>query len=234
LIRIGALAALAALLACRSEPVASVAGAPEPAASAAAAPPFDAARFDPAARAFVEAALAYAETCNLETDEPGNWFDYITYDVCSTDTKDTGPVIAAGKTFQDVAAPMANPPVPAKALADQVRIFREWAEGVEKIQVSRGTMLLYQGLALAYNAYKPEAKVPTEPKRALDQFFVEYPQRGVAYIWEQKGCYDAQTLQYNGCEPGRPTVRLDRYAIHRQRGTPLAWRSSPQGPFLAD
>jgi len=234
LIRTAALAALAPLLACRSEPVAVDTGSAGPAASADAAPPFDAARFDPAARAFVDAALAYAETCNLRAEAPEGWFDFITYDVCSTEAKDLDPVLAAGKAFQDVAAPMAALPIPAKAVADQVRIFREWADGVAKIQVSRGTMALYQGVALAYNAYKPDAKVPTEPKRALDQYFVAYPERGVAYIWEQVGCYDPKTFEWLGCDPARPTVRIDRYGIHRARGTPLPWRSSSQGPFLAE
>ena len=129
---------------------------------------------------------------------------------------------------------MADKPVLAQALADQIDVFQTWMDGISKIEVSRGTLRVYQGLALAFDAYKPDAKVPTEPKHALDQYFVAYPERGVAYIWEQVNCYDPKTFNWVNCEPSHPYVRLDRYAIHRKRGTPLLWRSSPQGPFIAE
>ena len=227
-----ALVGSAAVLGCRSEPVAAIGA--SAAGSASSAPVFDAGRFDPAARAVVDAALAYAETCNLKAEEPTGWFDFITYDVCSNEAKDLDPAIAAGKSLEQTTAGMRALPLPARAVAEEARIFVEFVEGVAKIHVSRGTMRLYQDLALAWNAYKPDAKAPTEPKHALDQYFVAYPERGVAYIWEQTGCYDEKTVEWVGCDPVHPYVRLDRYGVHRKRGTPLPWRSSPQGPFLAN
>lgn len=227
------LACSLSLTACHSEPVAGDV-APAPPASGAAVVPFDAARFDASAKGFVDAALTYAETCNLEAEQPGYWFDFITYDVCSTDAKDIAGVISASDTFQAAATGMTDLPVAATAVVEQVKIFRSWVEQVQKIKVTRGTMLVYQGLSLAYNAYKPNAVVPTEPKHALDQYFVVYPSRGVAYIWEQRLCYDPETLYYTGCDPTKTTVRMDRYEIHRKRGTPLKWKTSPQGPFLVD
>ena len=228
-----ALGGAAALLGCRTEPVGAME--PSPTGSPSGAPTaFDAGRFDPAAKALLDAALAYAETCNLKAEAPTGWFDFITYDVCSDAAKDVDPVIAASKALEQVVAGMRDLPLSARGMAEESRIFREWAEGVAKIHVSRGTMRLYQDLALAWNAYKPDAQAPTEPKHALDQYFVAYPDRSVAYIWEQIDCYDEKTLVWLSCDPAHPYVRMDRYTVHRKRGTPLVWRSSPQGPFLAN
>jgi hypothetical protein len=195
---------------------------------------FDAASFDPAAKAFVAAALSYAETCDLKAEEPTGWFDFINYDICSSRPQDFEPVFAAKEAFDRATESMLHVPLLARDLGDQIRIFANWIDGVSKIQVSRGTMRVYQGLALALNAYAPEAKMPTEPKHALDQYFVAYPVRGVAYIWEQVNCYDPVSFRWSDCSPTSPYVRMDRYAIHRKRGTPLVWRSSPQGPYLAE
>jgi len=239
LIGLSLAALLATLSGCRREPVALASNATPSASTSSSAAPFDDAKFDTAAKAFVEAVLAHAETCNLEADSPAGWFDFITYDVCSTSPKDIDPALAAAQTLESGVSERANltksdMPMAARAFLDQARIERDWLGGVEKIQVSRGTMRSYQALSIAYNGYKPDAKLPTEPKHALDQYFVAYPSRSVAYIWEQVYCYEPNTFVYNGCDPSRPHVRMDRYAIHRHRGTPLEWRTSAQGPFLAD
>lgn len=228
-----AMAVAAALAGCHSEPVAPAEG--SPAASASSAPaPFDAARFDAAGKAVGDAALAYAGTCDLSTEAPTGWFDFISYDVCSLDAKALEPVLEARKKLADASPPPEAMPLPALAFAEQARIFGDFVDGVRAIRVSRGTMRTYQGLALAWNAYKPDAKIPTEPKHALDQYFVKHPSRPIDYIWEQTGCYDPTSWAYVGCEPSHPYVRANRYDVRRAHGTPLAWRTSVQGPFLAD
>lgn len=226
--------ALLALSACHGE---SVAGSSVDAPSSSHAldtMPFDQPAFDTKAKAFVDAALTYTETCNLQVDAPKGWFDFISFDVCSTKHDDLAPVEAAGKAFDGLDPTLKSAPLEAVALFERIKTFRSWALGISKIKVTRGTMRIYQDLALAYDAYRPEAKVPTEPKHALDQYFVVHPERSVAYIWEQTGCYDKKTYEYVGCDPTHDYVRMDRYAIHRQRGTPLQWNQSPQGPFLPD
>lgn len=183
---------------------------------------FDKAAFDKVARAFVDASLAYAETCQLDVAEPGNWFHFISYDVCSTEAKDTSPVAKAEEQLVAAAGDGSGAPVEAKAYLDQAAIFAEWVATAARVKVTRGTMLSYQHLALAYNRYDPSAKVPTEPKRALDQYFVKYPAPFVNYIWIQKGAATDDGEQ------------LTAYERRRKRGTPLRWRQSSQGPFLGD
>ncbi len=203
------IAVAVAFTGCKEEPLVMPAEASEIAvASSSPVPAFDRARFDPAMKSFLEAALLQLETCDLACEEPRGQSDFRCFDVCKTDPSDIRPVIEKGQQAMS-AFERSKAPETASLVVTRSNLYIKWLENVEKTRVSRGSMLHYQQLALAWNAYSPKEGVPTEPKRAIHQYTVEHPAPFVDYIWEH-----------------------GLYKSHQRQGTPLPWNQGPQGPYI--
>jgi len=195
--------------------------------------PFDEAAFKKAARAYLEAAAAYGDTCHLACEEPGNWFDFICYDTCATEESKLKPALdafAALEPFDKTRAPVGTP-LAARTFLGRARALRGFLQSIPEVRVTRGTLELLQSAAMAYAAFDPEAKIALLPKVPYDEYFVRHPAPGVHYIWEQPRCVD-ETWKSVECLGN--VRRVTTYQRRQHRGLPLVFRMGPQGPFLAD
>jgi hypothetical protein len=188
-----------------------------PASSAAPAPassaprqPFAAAELAPLGRAAVDAALKAADACRLVATDPGTWFDYISYDQCSWKAGEVDAYQAALKPLLAYADAHELPAAP-RTFVDHARLFGEWLSLAARSE-SRGTVRLYQDLALAYNAQGPAQKVDADPPSIVKQYTEDFGVVFIDYIWKSYG----------------------RYKAHAARPRPFVWRTGAQGPFLAD
>jgi hypothetical protein len=197
--------------------------APAPAAQEAASggAPFAAADFDPLARAALDAAATATNVCKLVATDPGTWFSYISWDVCSWKSGEVAAYAAKAGALGEYAKGHALPS-PARTVADHVRLFGEWLAAAERAQNGRGTARLFQDLVLAYDAYKPDDKRDPDPPGIVKQYTEDFGDPKVHYIW---------STPYTPSSRGE---RMTSYKVHQRLPRPLAWRNGAQGPFLGD
>jgi hypothetical protein len=163
------------------------------------------------ARPALDAARRAVDGCRLVAIDPGFWFDYVMYDRCAWKE---GEVAA----YREKAAALAayavshDLPLAARTFADHARLFGEWLALAERADTTRGTVRLFQDLALAYDAYDPEHRVDPDPPGIVKQYTEDFGVPIIHYIWESHR----------------------RYELHRAKPRPLLWRDGAQGPFLAD
>jgi hypothetical protein len=193
---------------------------PEPAAGGA---PFDVAAFDDLARSTLDAAATAANACKLIATDPGTWFSYISWDVCSWKA---GEVAAyAGKAGALASFAKGHDlPAGARTVADHARLFGEFLAAADRAQNGRGTARLFQDLVLAWNAYKPDQKRDPDPPSIVKQYTEDFGDVHINYIWNNPYMVDTAT--------GQETI--SRFKAHQRLPRPLRWRNGAQGPFLAE
>lgn len=171
--------------------------------------------FDEAAGAALGAVAKALERCHLEAVEPGDWFRYEFFDWCEWKEGEVPPALAA----LDAALAKAKE-VPALAagrrgtVIEQLRLFRDWLDLAARSKQGRGTLALFQDLALAWNAYQPDKArlVAVDPPHVVAQYHEKFGVRHVEYIMES----------YKG------------YERHKSYGLPLPWVRGVHGPRLPD
>ncbi|HEU4404055.1 MAG TPA: hypothetical protein VFS43_01990 [Polyangiaceae bacterium] len=192
---------------------------PAASASAPAAPPPAPAPADPGAlaeagRQAIEAAQAFVgERCELGYREVG-LFSYESFDRCPVEA---AQVAAYGRAVEALERVAAGAPAPALNFVEKAKMFRGWVELVARTGDTRGTVAFYQGLAEAYNAWRPDAAVWVDPPRILALHF------GVAAA--QPGSETHRHNYLNNYDRKGPK-RLEAF---RASGKKLVWRFGPQG-----
>jgi hypothetical protein len=180
--------------------------------------PFAAAELTALARPVIDAAARAADACHLVAIDPGTWFAYISYDVCTWKDAD---VAAYADKARELAAYAGGHdlPAPARTVADHARLFGEWLASAHRAKNGRGTARLFQDLALAWNAYAPDQKVDPDPPGIVKQYTEDFGEPRVNLIW--------RTPAYG--QPG-----MTPFKAHQALPRPLKWRNGAQGPFLGD
>jgi hypothetical protein len=163
----------------------------------------------PLSEAVIDAAGAIVAACGLDVVEPGDWFEFQTFDICKWKKGEPAAYQGAAAKLAAYAEDHDLPPA-ARTFADEARLFADWVGLAERSEKTRGTLRLYQDVALAWTALRPDRPVAPDPPHILKLWFEKMDDRWVDYIWSSKRTY----------------------AAHRALGTPLRWHTSPQGPFL--
>ena len=179
---------------------------------AASEPPAEAiAAFDGKAKLAIKAAQTALEACNLLVDSPGDWFDFEVYDWCEWKA---GTIPAYAKAVGELSSLVGASPElnqgPRRSVVEQLTAFKDWLELADRAKQSRGSCALFQDLAQAWNAYRPEQKVDTDPKPIVEQYHVKMKDTGAHYIAKSYKLYDAR----------------------KKYGFPLPWRRGVHGPRL--
>ena len=189
-------------------------------ATAKASPPLvaaDEAALQRAAQKVIVAAQAFVgDGCRLGADAV-ELVSVIPFDRCPTDDTMVKAYIAALNEFEKLTTGVKLAPV-AQTFAEKSGWFASWVKLALASHDTRGTSALYQDLALAFNAWQPQAKVFVDSPGMIDSYFGVSGRPGNDYF---------RNLRGDGAK---------RKAAFVASGKHLVWRRGPngfEGPFLS-
>lgn len=170
-------------------------------------------QFDEIAMKTLGAVDTALKGCKLEFTEPGFWFDFEFFDWC---TWKEGVVPSVSKSAGELSALLKTAPElredKRKDFIAKLDMFHDWLLLAERSKESRGTLALFQELALAWNAYQSDKNkhVAPDPAHIVHQYTVDFGNAHVNYLSESNRAWEKR----------------------KALGSPLPWRRGLHGPRL--
>jgi hypothetical protein len=94
------------------------------------------------------------------------------------------------------------------SIVKQFQLFSDWMKFSQRAKQTRGTLALFQGLAITWNSYQPKQKTAPDPPTIVAHYFGQV-HNVVREAWAQK-----------------------KVEARRKRGLPLPWEAAVHGPRL--
>jgi hypothetical protein len=150
------------------------------------------------------------DVCQLASIEPGTWFDLEIFESCTWNEKDLASLLSdMDKIFALVKQHPELEQGKRASVIHQFHLFSDWMKLSQRAKQVRGTLALFQGLAITWNSYQPKQKTAADPPKIVTQYFEHMPDEHDHYL-----------------------STFGPYKARKARGLPLKWFAAIHGPRL--